>query len=205
MMNENDESLESELERCKKLIEEALEAALPVENEDYSKLLEAMRYTLLNGGKRIRGIISLKFAQAVGATIQDALGAACAIELLHAYTLIHDDLPCMDDSDMRRGKPANHKKYGESTAMLAGDAMQAAAFEILLKSDHQPENLIKMTLTLAQAAGHHGVCAGQYLDLDGVGKLLTADELIEINRLKTTALICAAAVMGVYAGGGSAS
>ena len=169
----------------------------------YLGLLDSMRYSLLAGGKRIRAVLCLKFCEVVGGSLEDALAAACAIEMLHTYSLIHDDLPCMDNDDMRRGKPSNHVKYGEFTAMLAGDALQALAFETLLNSDLPPKTVVCMTQILSQAAGPYGICGGQYLDLRGEGKPLAIDELLEIHEMKTAALITASALMGVLAGNGS--
>jgi len=196
----NNEMLQ-ELERAQAAVEERLGAYF-AEDASYGRLLEAMRYSLLAGGKRIRAILCIKFCEASGGTLKDAIGAACAIEMLHAYSLIHDDLPCMDDAETRRGKPSNHIKYGEFTATLAGDALQAAAFETLVNSsvyDHKAAEFVRI---FAEAAGPNGICGGQYLDLQGEGRLLTIDELLEIHSLKTSALISAAARIGVVAGGG---
>jgi len=197
------EKLINEISECRELVEQKLGQILPSTDERYATLIEAMRYSLLEGGKRIRAVICMKFCEAAGGDKQDALNAACAIEMLHAYTLIHDDLPCMDNDDMRRGKPSNHIKYGEFTATLAGDAMQALAFDTLLRSKLLPETLVQMAMTFSNAAGPHGVCAGQYLDLSGQGKGLTKTELLENYSLKTSMLISTAAQMGVLAAGGT--
>ena len=199
----NNELFLRELEKDRLLIEEKLNEYLPVSNMKYAKLIESMRYTLLNGGKRIRGIICLKFCEAVCTTAEKALAAACAIEMLHAYTLIHDDLPCMDDDNMRRGKPANHIEYGEFTALLAGDAMQAYVFQTLLSADLPAETLVLMSQMMAETAGPNSVCAGQYLDLSSEGKILSEDELMEIYLHKTSSLITTAACLGILSGGGS--
>jgi len=169
----------------------------------YATLLESMRYSLMAGGKYIRAIICLKFCEAVCGSAAKALDAACAIEMLHTYSLIHDDLPCMDDDDMRRGQPSNHMKFGEFTATLAGDALQAAAFETLLRSGLPPETVVRIALVLTEAAGPHGICAGQYLDLSSEGRNLTMDEILEIHSMKTSSLISASAQIGVIAGGGT--
>jgi len=163
-----------------------------------------MRYSLLAGGKRIRAVICIKFCEAVGGAPEMAMEAACAIEMLHAYSLIHDDLPCMDDDDMRRGKPSNHIKFGEFTATLAGDALQAAAFETLLGSALPPGKVIKMARILAEAAGPRGICGGQYLDLSGDSGLRSLGDIANMYELKTGALISASARIGVVAGGGTA-
>ena len=189
-----------ELERCRELVDVRLGEHFS-EDVSYKTLLESMRYSLLSGGKRIRALLCLNFCAAVGGDLDAALDAACAIEMLHTYSLIHDDLPCMDDDDMRRGKPSNHIKYGECTAVLAGDALQAAAFETVLKSNLPPERVVAMARVLAEAAGPHGICGGQHLDIFGDGK--TVEALSEIHKLKTAALFVASAKLGVYAGGGS--
>ncbi|MCL2227001.1 MAG: polyprenyl synthetase family protein [Oscillospiraceae bacterium] len=203
MMSRVNDDMLDELRQCKAMVDERLRQALPGGGGNYSTLLESMRYSLLDGGKRIRAALTIKFCEAAGGKPGDALNAACAIEMLHSYTLIHDDLPCMDDDGMRRGKPSNHIAYGEFTAMLAGDALQAAAFESLLNSELPPERVVKMAKVLAKAAGAHGVCGGQYLDLSGEGKEHTKEELLEIYSMKTTALFSASAQMGVFAGGGT--
>ena len=196
-------AINNELEKCYELVENKLNSYFIAKNERYASLLESMRYSLLAGGKRIRAIICIKFCEAAGGKQEDALNAACAIEMLHAYTLIHDDLPCMDNSDIRRGKPSNHIKYGEFTATLAGDALQAAAFETLLGSNLPPATIVQMGRIFSDAAGAHGVCGGQYLDLSGEEKKLSKQELSEIHSLKTSALFSAAARIGVIAANGT--
>jgi geranylgeranyl diphosphate synthase type II len=170
----------------------------------HTSLLEAMRYSLLAGGKRLRPILALAFCAACGGDEDAAMDAACALELLHTYSLIHDDLPCMDDDDLRRGKPTNHVIYGEWRAMLAGDALQAAAFEKLLGSKLAPEVVLQMARSLARAAGEDGICGGQTLDIEGEGKPLGVAELTDIHDRKTAALWIAAAEIGAIAGGGTA-
>lgn len=167
------------------------------------KLLEAMRYSLLAGGKRIRPVLTLAFCVASGGRAEDALEFACAIEMLHTYSLIHDDLPCMDDDELRRGRPTNHRVFGECTAVIAGDALQSAAFEAILKAPLSAEKRALAALTLAEAAGAYGMCAGQQLDMEGESRRLSADETEQINKLKTAALIKAAAGMGCIAAGGA--
>jgi len=162
-----------------------------------------MRYSLLAGGKRIRPVIVLEFAKAAGGDMESALDAACAAEMLHTYSLIHDDLPCMDDDDLRRGKPTNHVVYGECTAVLAGDALQAECFKILANSNLPAERVVKMVQFLSNAAGLMGICGGQALDIAGEGKSLNAKEVSKIHSLKTASLLVACAKMGVAAAGGS--
>lgn len=167
-------------------------------------LLDAMRYSLLAGGKRIRPVLLLKFCEAAGGDRSAALPAACGIEMLHTYSLIHDDLPCMDNDDLRRGKPTCHKVFGETNAVLAGDALQSAAYGAVLSSPVAPERTAAMAKTLAFAAAEQGMCGGQYLDTSKEGLPVTEDELYEIHRLKTGALLRAACVMGVQCAGGTA-
>ncbi len=167
-------------------------------------LAEAMRYSLLAGGKRIRPMLVLEFNRVCGGELQEALPVACAIEMLHTYSLIHDDLPCMDNDELRRGRPTNHVIYGECTATLAGDALQAEAFGAILRSDLPAERRARCAMHLANAVGLDGMCGGQFLDMLGEGKPLSAAELDEINSRKTGALLTAACLMGVAAAGGTA-
>lgn len=169
----------------------------------YDGLLESMHYSLTAGGKRIRPTLVLEFCRISGGDIEKALPVACAIEMLHTYSLIHDDLPCMDNDDLRRGKPTNHVVYGECTATLAGDALQAESFGTIARSELPAENKIACVEILADAVGSDGMCAGQYLDMVGESKQLTEDELDDINSRKTGALLIAACRMGVAAAGGS--
>ena len=167
-------------------------------------LADAMRYSLLAGGKRIRPILVLEFCRISGGDIEKALPVACAIEMLHTYSLIHDDLPCMDNDELRRGRPTNHVVYGECTATLAGDALQAEAFGTILRSSLPAGRRAKCAEMLADASGLDGMCGGQFLDMLGEGKALTEQELTDINSRKTGALLTAACRMGVAAAGGSA-
>ncbi len=169
----------------------------------YDGLLESMHYSLTAGGKRIRPMLVLEFCRISGGDIEKALPVACAIEMLHTYSLIHDDLPCMDNDDLRRGKPTNHVVYGECTATLAGDALQAEAFGTILRSPLPAEARANCAEILAEAVGSDGMCAGQYLDMIGESKMLSEDELNDINSRKTGALLTAACRMGVAAAGGS--
>ena len=166
-------------------------------------LAEAMRYSLLAGGKRIRPLIVLEFCRIAGGDIEKALPVACAVEMLHTYSLIHDDLPCMDNDELRRGKPTNHMVYGECTATLAGDALQAEAFGTILRCDLPSAVKANCAEILAGAVGLDGMCGGQFLDMSWEGRALTEQELSEINIRKTGALLVAACQMGVAAAGGS--
>lgn len=203
MANSDNRAMLRELEQCQTAIVEKLEGYFTGNGAGSKKLLESMRYSLLAGGKRIRPVMCVKFCEAAGGTAENALEAACSVEMLHTYSLVHDDLPCMDDSAMRRGKPSNHIEFGEFTATLAGDALQAVAFETLLSSNLQPGTIVRMARVLAEAAGPRGICGGQHLDVHGTLKPLTEDELVEIHNMKTAALISAAAHIGVIAAGGS--
>jgi len=174
------------------LVERHLEKLLPAGD----RLREAMRYSLLAGGKRLRPILTLEFCRACGGTDSDALDAACGVEMLHTYSLIHDDLPAMDNDELRRGKPTNHVVYGEWLALLAGDALQAEAFAAVLGSGCPDRARAEAARVLAEAAGYRGICGGQFLDLDGEGRSLSEEEIRALNRGKTAALISAACRIG---------
>ena len=176
----------------KQLVEERLDILLPGKD----RLTESMRYSLLAGGKRLRPILVLEFCRACGGSAEDALDAACGIEMLHTSSLIHDDLPAMDDDDLRRGKPTNHVVYGEWLALLAGDALQAEAYSAVLRSSRPPRVRAEAARILAEAAGYRGICGGQFLDLDGEERTLSEAEINELNDGKTASLIAAACMMG---------
>lgn len=171
---------------------------------EHCRLFEAMRYSLLAGGKRVRPVLVLAFCAACGGDPEAALPVAVAVEMLHTYSLIHDDLPCMDNDRLRRGKPTNHIVYGEFTATLAGDALQAEAFGTILRSGLPAEVRADCAEALANAAGADGICGGQQLDMDGNGKTLTEDELIDLQSRKTGSLLSAACLMGAIVGGADA-
>lgn len=187
----------------KNLVDSKLSEFFNPSGMSYDGLLESMHYSLTAGGKRIRPTLVLEFCRISGGDVEKALPVACAIEMLHTYSLIHDDLPCMDNDDLRRGKPTNHVVYGECTATLAGDALQAEAFGMIARSELPAENKIACVEILADAVGSDGMCAGQYLDMVGESKRLTEEELDDINSRKTGALLIAACRMGVAAAGGS--
>ncbi len=192
-------------EEYKKLIDEKLSAYFSPKGMSFDGLLEAMDYSLTAGGKRIRPMLVLEFCRVSGGDIDKALPVACAIEMIHTYSLIHDDLPCMDNDDLRRGRPTNHKVYGECTATLAGDALQAEAFGAILRSSLPAKRRCDCAEILAGAAGVDGICGGQYLDMLGEGKKLSDSELNDINTRKTGAMLVAACQMGVAAAGGGAA
>ena len=172
------------------------------DDPDLAVLLQAEQYSLFAGGKRIRPVLVLEFCRMFGGNDEVALPFACAVEMIHTYSLIHDDLPCMDDDDLRRGKPTNHKVFGESTALLAGDALLTGAFEITASNVAAgAETCAKATAYLASCAGRYGMVGGQIMDLTGEGRKLTLDELLRLHSLKTGALMSAAAVLGALAAG----
>ena len=188
---------QQEMERQRQMIEARLGQAFPGQG-----LGQAMAYSLMAGGKRIRPILTLEFCRAAGGDPQQALDAACGVEMLHTYSLIHDDLPCMDNDDLRRGKPPCHKVYGECTATLAGDALQSAAFEWVLTCPTLEDAVrARMGLILARAAGLDGMCGGQYLDMEAEGTQPSLEELTMIHGRKTAALLRAACQIGVLCAG----
>ncbi len=191
-------------EEYKEKIEAALGSyfSLTAEDTPCAGLAEAMAYSLMAGGKRIRPTLVLEFCRISGGDPEQALPVACAVEMLHTYSLIHDDLPCMDDDALRRGRPTNHVVFGECVATLAGDALQAEAFGTILRCALPAERRAACAEDLANAVGLDGMCGGQYLDMLGEGKALSESELDEINSRKTGALLVAACRMGVHAAGG---
>ncbi|NLO47112.1 MAG: polyprenyl synthetase family protein [Clostridiales bacterium] len=190
-----------QLSGYKEQIDRRLEGYLSGITLPQEPLLEAMRYTLLNAGKRLRGIMTLEFCRVSGKPAALALDLACGVEMMHAYSLIHDDLPVMDNDDYRRGKLSNHKVFGEWQALLAGDALQTEAFNAVLRAKLPPESVVIAASVLGSASGFEGMCGGQYLDIVNEDKTLSLDEVSTIHSLKTAALIMAACVMGCAAAG----
>ena len=183
-------------------LEPALKAAFGKDRGfEFDGLLDAMDYSLTAGGKRIRPVLTLEFSRLLGGDVDKTLPVACAVEMLHTYSLIHDDLPCMDNDDLRRGKPTNHKVFGESTAVLAGDALQAEAFGTILRCALPVERRARCAEILAGAAGVDGICGGQYMDLSAEGHALSADELSALQGRKTGALLAGACMLGAAAAG----
>lgn len=178
--------------------EAALDRFLPAANEEPARLHEAMRYACLSGGKRVRAMLVYAAGAAAGAACAALDAPAGAVEMIHAYSLIHDDLPAMDDDDLRRGRPTCHIAFDEATAILAGDALQARAFEILVTGDSTLpcERRARMVSVLAEAAGSKGMVGGQVLDMAGEHRSLGLEDLDAIHRAKTGALITAAVVLG---------
>ncbi len=186
-------------DRCRQRLETALQHFLPAETTLPAQLHNAMRYAALGGGKRIRPLLVYAAGHALGAPDQALDVAACAIECIHAYSLIHDDLPAMDNDDLRRGKPTCHKAFGEAEAILAGDALQALAFALLAHEPMGPvtaEQRLRMIERLALASGSRGMVGGQSLDLAAVGKQLDIAELEDMHIHKTGALIRASVLLG---------
>lgn len=192
-------SFDDTLKRLQERVERLLTArlALAVEPPPAARLLEAMRYATLNGGKRVRACLIYATGEAVGADADLLDDAACAVELIHGYSLIHDDLPCMDDDDLRRGKPTCHRAFDEATALLAGDALQGLAFEILTERDDLRR--VAMARLLAGAIGVQGMAGGQAIDLAAVGGVVSVAEIEDMHRRKTGALIHAAVMLGAQA------
>ena len=184
------------------LTEARLNELLPGEDVAPTTLHKAMRYSVFAGGKRIRPLLCLEAAKAVCGEAEPALNAACAVEVLHTYTLIHDDLPSMDNDDLRRGRPTNHKVFGEGIAILAGDALLTEAFAMLTKvPSNERYNVGNYVAELAYQTGSLTLVGGQVLDLEGEGRSLTVDELRAIHNGKTTALITASVRLGAMAAG----
>lgn len=180
-------------------IENRLAELCRVDEVPQKRLLESMNYSLMAGGKRIRPILTMAFCAACNDDPALALDLGCAVEMLHTYSLIHDDLPCMDNDDLRRGKPTNHKVYGEWLALLAGDALQAEAFYTIANCGLHSAQIAEAVKVLGHAAGQRGICGGQLLDLDGEGKELSASQLFTTHGMKTAALIEAACELGCIA------
>ena len=177
-------------------VEQALQACLPLPQQTPQELHRAMHYAVLGGGKRLRPLLVYAAAHALGHDSEALDIPACAVELIHAYSLVHDDLPAMDDDQMRRGQPTCHVVFGQALAILVGDALQAQAFRILADARLKPESSLAMLRTLGYACGPEGMAGGQALDLDTVGHPLSLAELEHMHRLKTGALIQAAVRLG---------
>ena len=183
------------------IVERRLIDLLPncLDNQDV--VVEAMKYSLLNGGKRLRPVFCLEFAKMCSCDRKDALDFACAVEYIHTYSLIHDDLPCIDDDDYRRGKPSCHKKFGEATALLAGDGLLTQAFQIIGDCDLSDSKKVLATRLLAQNSGVSGMIGGQVIDLKYESETPDLKQLLSVHRLKTGALISAACLLGCIAAG----
>ena len=199
-----DFDLKQYLEARRLMVEEALEVALPQQDGPETRVVEAMRYSLFAGGKRLRPILCLAASEAVGGDLKAAMPAGCALEMIHTYSLIHDDLPAMDDDDLRRGKPTNHKVFGEAIAILAGDGLLTEAFVLL--SDYNslvPERAVQVIGGIAEAASYRGMVGGQVVDILSQNKRAELETVQQMHSRKTAALIAAATESGALAGKGS--
>lgn len=188
----------------KSRVDLALDQHLPSDSDSTTLLPKAMRYAITNGGKRIRPVLTYATGAALGVPLDRLDVAACSVEMMHAYSLVHDDLPAMDDDDLRRGQPTLHRKFDEATAILAGDALQALAFTVLAtNNDHMldPAARLQMVTVLGEASGANGMAAGQAIDLESVGKVLTLEQLEDMHRHKTGALIQASTRLAVLTAG----
>lgn len=192
------------MSECQARVQSALDRHMTALPKLAPRLQQAMRYATLQGGKRVRPVLVYAAAQACGETLANADTAACAIELVHCYSLVHDDLPAMDDDMLRRGKPTVHVAFDEATAILAGDALQAMAFRLLSSDDTYPvATRLRMVTLLSQAAGYEGMVAGQAIDFDAVGKTLTLSQLQNMHSLKTGALISSSVQLGALTNAGA--
>jgi len=186
-----------------KIVNEAIIESLPSGDDGQREVVRAMKYSLANGGKRLRPILVLEFCKMCGGDYREAIPLACAIEYVHTYSLIHDDLPCMDDDDMRRGEPSCHVVFGQATALLAGDALLTHAFDLISNSDLSDDKKVKAVSLLSQNAGVGGMIGGQVLDLKFENQDPSLTDILTIHKLKTGALISAACILGCIAAGAS--
>lgn len=194
------------IKRTRALIEKSLRRAVPAPPTKPATIHRAMRYSLLSGGKRLRPLLCCAAAEACGGTARRALPAACAVEMIHAYSLVHDDLPCMDDDDLRRGKPTSHIVFGEGMAVLAGDALLTEAFAVLAKAKACSRyTAADLVVELARAAGSRGLIAGQVADLEAEGREPAEPALYFIHAAKTGMLLRAALKIGGMSAGGTAA
>ncbi len=199
-------SLQQYQSTCQARVDAALDALFVAPRSELERLYQAMRYSVINGGKRVRPLLAYAACETLGGAAERADGAACAVELIHAYSLVHDDLPAMDDDDLRRGQPTTHIAFDEACAILAGDGLQALAFEVLADTARNPqdaETRLDMIASLARAAGPAGMVGGQAIDLGSVGVQLDQAALETMHRHKTGALIEASVRLGALASGRS--
>ncbi|QMV62637.1 farnesyl diphosphate synthase [Pseudomonas berkeleyensis] len=190
--------------RCQTRVDTALEQLFQAPRTELERLYQAMRYSVMNGGKRVRPLLVYAACETLEGDLERADGAACAVELIHAYSLVHDDLPAMDDDDLRRGQPTTHKAFDEASAILAGDALQSLAFEVLADRRRNPQDAevrLQMIELLSRAAGPAGMVGGQAIDLGSVGLQLDQQALEVMHRHKTGALIEASVALGALASG----
>lgn len=191
------------MQECSELVEKAMTKFLPVDFSD-SKIVEAMRYSSLGGGKKIRPFLLISCAEIFGVARQSCLNLACALEFSHVFSLIHDDLPAMDNDDYRRGKLSNHKQFNEATAILAGDALLALSFEILTTDNsHSSEIRCELLKILSSAIGYEGMIGGQMMDIENVNKKMDLQQVFKLHHLKTGRLFIASAEFGAVIGNAS--
>ncbi|MDG5751380.1 polyprenyl synthetase family protein [Qipengyuania sp. XHP0211] len=194
--------LATAFERIQAEIDSAFDAFLPVPDDSRAPLIEAMRYAAIGGGKRVRPLLLAATADLYGVNHSAAVNAGCAVEAIHAYSLIHDDLPCMDDDDLRHGKPTLHKAFDEATAVLAGDCLHALAFDILTQPDTSTDPFVRAELvaTLSRASGHDGMAGGQMMDIASEQQQYDLRQITRLQQLKTGALLAASVEMGAVLG-----
>ncbi|PZT89502.1 MAG: farnesyl-diphosphate synthase [Citromicrobium sp.] len=199
---EKSDRLASALERVQTDIDSAFDAFLPIPDDTRAHLVEAMRYAVIGGGKRVRPLLVAATAELFGVNRDAAINAGCAVESIHAYSLIHDDLPCMDDDEFRHGKPTLHKAFDEATAVLAGDCLHALAFDILTQPDTSTDPFVRSELvaTLAKASGHEGMAGGQIMDIVSETQQYDLRQVTKLQQLKTGALLAASVEMGAVLG-----
>ncbi len=197
-----DDLLGRGLQRIQREIDAAFDAVLPVPEDSRAPLVEAMRHAAIGGGKRVRPLLLVTVAEMYGASRQSALRAGCAIEAIHCYSLIHDDLPCMDDDDLRHGKPTVHKAFDEATAVLAGDSLHALAFELLASAETSTDPFIRSEMigALASASGHNGMAGGQVMDMAAENGNFDLHTVTRLQQLKTGALLGASVELGAILG-----
>ena len=189
-------------EQVQSEVDSVFDAFLPVPDDTRARLIEAMRYAVIGGGKRVRPLLLVATAELFGVNRNAAINAGCAVEAIHAYSLIHGDLPCMDDDEMRHGKPTLHKAFDEATAVLAGDSLHALAFDILTQPDTSTDPFVRAELvaTLARASGHDGMAGGQMMDIVSEEQSYDLRQVTRLQQLKTGALLAASVEMGAVQG-----
>lgn len=183
------------------IVDKAIIDFLPKANDGQSEVVEAMKYSLSNGGKRLRPVFCLEFASCLGLDKKNAIAFACAVEYIHTYSLIHDDLPCMDDDDIRRGKPSCHKQFGEAIALLAGDALLTHASRIIAEAKLSADKIVKAVSALSYYSGVEGMLGGQVIDLKYESEAPNLEQILTVHTLKTGALIALSCLLGCIAGG----
>ena len=197
-----DDVLGLALQRVQSDVDAAFDAFLPVPDDSRAQLVEAMRHAVIGGGKRVRPFLLITTAEMYGVARAASVWAGCAIEAIHAYSLVHDDLPCMDNDDLRHGKPSVHKAFGEATAVLAGDSLHALAFELLAAPEASSDPFVRAELVyaLASSSGHNGMAGGQMMDIAAEGATIDVHTITRLQQLKTGALLGAAVEMGAILG-----